>query len=114
MLVGTLYSHLADSHMGLANPDTAASSPATVVSPRTPKSPRFPAMRSRSANVARAELYIDRARDCFKRAAYVDGECEQLMKKAMIAKLRGDEKLAEEWAMRHNHVWEEAFGAQKL
>ncbi|CAE7205465.1 hypothetical protein PTNB73_07123 [Pyrenophora teres f. teres] len=114
MLVGTLYSHLADSHMGLANPDNASSSHATIMSPSTPKSPRISAMRSRSANVAKAELYIDRARDCFKRAACVDGECEQLMKKAMIAKLRGDEKVAEEWAMRHNQVWEEAFGAQKL
>jgi anaphase-promoting complex subunit 5 len=36
----------------------------------------------------------------------VDGECEQLMKKAIIAKLRGDEKLAEEWAQNHNQVWE--------
>ncbi|KAI2477807.1 anaphase-promoting complex protein [Pyrenophora tritici-repentis] len=114
MLVGTLYSHLADSHMGLANPDAASSSHASIMSPSTAKSPRFPAMRSRSANVAKAELYIDRARDCFKRAAYVDGECEQLMKKAMIAKLRGDEKVAEEWAMRHNQVWEEAFGTQRF
>jgi anaphase-promoting complex subunit 5 len=30
------------------------------------------------------------------------------MKKAIIAKLRGDEKLAEEWAQNHNRVWEEA------
>lgn len=30
------------------------------------------------------------------------------MKKAIIAKLRGDEKLAEEWAENHNRVWEAA------
>jgi anaphase-promoting complex subunit 5 len=29
------------------------------------------------------------------------------MKKAIIAKLRGDEQLAEEWAQNHNRVWEE-------
>jgi anaphase-promoting complex subunit 5 len=38
----------------------------------------------------------------------VEGECEQLAKKAIIAKLRGDEKLAQEWAQNHNRVWEEA------
>jgi anaphase-promoting complex subunit 5 len=31
------------------------------------------------------------------------------MKKAIIAKLRGDEKLAEEWAQNHNRVWEEGM-----
>lgn len=29
------------------------------------------------------------------------------MKKAIIARLRGDEQLAEEWAQNHNRVWEE-------
>jgi anaphase-promoting complex subunit 5 len=29
------------------------------------------------------------------------------MKKAVIAKLRGDEQLAEEWAQNHNRVWDE-------
>lgn len=43
----------------------------------------------------------------YKRVEDIDGECEQLMKKAIIAKLRGDEKLAEEWAQNHNRVWEE-------
>jgi anaphase-promoting complex subunit 5 len=37
----------------------------------------------------------------------IEGECEQLMKKAIIARLRGDEKLAEEWAQNHNRMWEE-------
>jgi anaphase-promoting complex subunit 5 len=31
------------------------------------------------------------------------------MKKAIIAKLRGDEQLAEEWAQNHNRVWEEGM-----
>jgi anaphase-promoting complex subunit 5 len=48
----------------------------------------------------------------YKRAEEIEGECEQLMKKAMIAKLRGDEKLAEEWAQNHNRVWDDA--KQKL
>lgn len=48
----------------------------------------------------------------FKKAEDINGECGQLMKKAIIAKIRGDEKLAEEWAQNHNRVWEE--GNQRL
>ena len=44
----------------------------------------------------------------YKKIEDTAGECEQLMKKAIIAKLRGDEKLAEEWAENHNRVWEAA------
>ncbi len=91
MLSGTLYSHLGDSFMGLADP-TKTSQP-----------------RLQITYIAKAELYVDRARDCFKRSSYLDGECEQLMKKAIIAKLRGDEKLAEEWSQNHNRVWEEGM-----
>jgi anaphase-promoting complex subunit 5 len=43
----------------------------------------------------------------YKKIENIDGECEQLMKKALIAKLRGDEQLAENWAENHNRVWEE-------
>jgi anaphase-promoting complex subunit 5 len=116
MLTGTLYSHLADSHMGLANPNATTSSASTTASqpPSTPKAGDAASNRSRTANIAKAELYVDRARECFKKAAYLDGECDQLMKKAIIAKLRGDEKVAEEWAMRHNSVWEEGYGAQDM
>lgn len=91
MLSGTLYSHLGDAFMGLADPVRTAE-------------PRL-----QTSYVAKAELYIDRARECFKRNAYLDGECEQLMKKAILAKLRGDEKLAEEWSQNHNRVWEEGM-----
>jgi anaphase-promoting complex subunit 5 len=102
MLIGTLYSHLGDSYMGLADPSTV---------PKMPSSPSSSpsANRSTAANVAKAELYIDRARECYKKSGYLAGECEQLMKKAIIAKLRGDEKLAEEWAQNHNRVWEEGM-----
>lgn len=31
------------------------------------------------------------------------------MKKSIIAKLRGDEKLAEEWAQNHERVWSEGL-----
>lgn len=100
LLCGTLYSHLADSYMGLADPSKfSTNSPSS--------SPGF--YRSTAANVAKAELYIDRAREGFKKSGYVAGQCEQLMKKAIIAKLRGDEKLAEEWAQNHNRVWEEGM-----
>jgi anaphase-promoting complex subunit 5 len=91
MLSGTLYSHLGDSFMGLADPG------------------RTTEPRLQTTYVAKAELYIDRARECFKKSSYLSGECEQLMKKAIIAKLRGDEKLAEEWSQNHNRVWEEGM-----
>jgi anaphase-promoting complex subunit 5 len=91
MLSATLYSHLGDSYMGLADPAKSAE----------PK--------QRQSHIAKAELYIDRARECFKRSSSLEGECEQLMKKAIIAKLRGDEKLAEEWAQNYNRVWEEGM-----
>lgn len=97
MLIGTLFSHLADSYMGLADPNAQVSETASGAN----------ANRSMAANVAKAELYFDRARGCYKKSGYLAGECEQIMKKAIIAKLRGDEKLAEEWAQNHNRVWEE-------
>lgn len=111
MLIGTLYSHLSDSYMGLANPNLPPTTTTTTASnpPQTPITTTAPMHRSRSTNVAKAELYTDRARDSFRKAGHLDGECEQLMKKAIIAKLRGDEKVAEEWAMRHNSVWEEGL-----
>jgi anaphase-promoting complex subunit 5 len=99
-LVGTMYSHLGDSYMGLADPNPSLDAQTSV----PPSSNRWTAR-----NMAKAELYTDRARECFKKNGYLVGECEQLMKKAIIAKLRGDEKLAEEWAQNHNRVWEEGM-----
>lgn len=99
MLIGTLYSHLADSYMGLADPAKTSTSPAS--------SPT--AARSTTSKVSKADVYIDRARECYKKAGSLTGECEQLMKKAIIARLRGDEKLAEEWAQNYNRVWEEGM-----
>lgn len=96
--------------MGLASTSPPPNPAETATSPSRPTpTPVFSSSRSRTANVAKAELYIDRARECFKKSGYLDGECEQLMKKAIIAKLRGDEKLAEEWAQNHNRVWEEGM-----
>jgi anaphase-promoting complex subunit 5 len=102
MLIATLYSHLGDAHMGLADPSTASKTLESFSS-----SPH--ANRQTAANVAKAELYIDRAREYYKKNGFLVGECEQLMKKAIIARLRGDEKLAEEWAQNHNRVWEEGM-----
>lgn len=103
MLIGMLYSHLADSHMGLAGPSNKSTSLLTHTHPL-----QSPSSRIRSTNLAKAELFIDRARKYFKKSEYLEGECEQLMKKALMAKMRGDEKLAEEWAQNHNKVLKEA------
>lgn len=112
-VTGTLYSHIGDSYMGLAG----------LEDPSTAQGARL-----RATQVSRAEMYIDRARECrcflspgmkawffadstpgVKRIESLDGECEQLMKKAIIAKLRGDEKLAEEWAQNHNRIWDQGM-----
>jgi anaphase-promoting complex subunit 5 len=98
--------------MGLANPNPSPTTTTVALNQlQTPATPTPLLNRSRSTNIAKAELYTERARDCFRNAGYLDGECEQLMKKAIVAKLRGDEKVAEEWAMRHNSIWEEGLAA---
>lgn len=99
-LLGILYSHLGDAYMGFADPNSKVN--AETSAPSNPN-------RWTARHVANAELYTDRARECYKKSGYLAGECEQLMKKAVIAKLRGDEKLAEEWAQNHNRVWEEGM-----
>jgi anaphase-promoting complex subunit 5 len=101
--------------MGLGNPDASPPTSNTGSQrPSTPKAGEQASNRTCSGNIAKAELYVDQATECFKKAAYLDGECDQLMKKAIIAKLRGDEKVAEEWAMRHNLVWDEGYGSQEM
>jgi anaphase-promoting complex subunit 5 len=60
-----------------------------------------PDSRQRAAKVNRAEFFIDRARECYKRVEDIAGECEHLFKKSVIARLRGDEQLAEEWAQNY-------------
>jgi hypothetical protein len=49
VLTATLYSHISDSYVGLAGLDNASTSHSA---------------RLRATNMARAELYIDRAREC--------------------------------------------------
>ncbi|KAF2643444.1 hypothetical protein P280DRAFT_467473 [Massarina eburnea CBS 473.64] len=92
-VTGKLYSHLGDSYIGRAGMEDTSTSRGA---------------RLRALHVSRAETYIDRARECFKRVEDLHGECEQLVKKAIVAKLRGDETLAEEWAQKHNRVWDQA------
>jgi anaphase-promoting complex subunit 5 len=109
-LEGLLLSHLADSQIGSAG---------------MVKDLDTNGVRLQSTNINRGEVNIDRARGCkynvltmageryteiatigFRKIEDIEGECEQLMKKAILAKLRGDEQLAEEWAQNHNRVWE--------
>ncbi|KAF2488915.1 hypothetical protein BU16DRAFT_531956 [Lophium mytilinum] len=82
-LCADLYSIQADAYMGLAGLEDGNTSAG---------------LRQRATNVNKADLYIDRARECAKRIEDISIECEMLAKKALIAKLRGDEKLAGEWA----------------
>ncbi|KAF2205108.1 hypothetical protein GQ43DRAFT_67384 [Delitschia confertaspora ATCC 74209] len=92
-LCATLYAFQADCSMGLAGQDDPSTSNG---------------QRRRAVNVNKAEYYIDRARECYKRVEDIEGECEQLCKKAILAKLRGDEQLAEEWAQNYLATWNAA------
>ena len=47
----------------------------------------------------------------YKRIEDVAGQCDALFKKATIARLRGDEDLAEDWARRYCELYESHFSA---
>jgi anaphase-promoting complex subunit 5 len=85
-----LYSFQADSFIGMAGRNGLGTSNG---------------QRYRAVKVSRAEFYIDRACECYKRVEDISGECEQLCKKAIIAQLRGDEQLAEEWAQNYGRTY---------
>ncbi|KAF2105828.1 anaphase-promoting complex subunit 5-domain-containing protein [Lophiotrema nucula] len=91
-LTGMLSSQISDSYIGLAGLEDASTTQGA---------------RARASYISRAEMYIDRARDAYKTVEDIEGACEQLMKKAVLAKLRGDEKVAEEWAQNYNRMWED-------
>ncbi|KAF2757294.1 anaphase-promoting complex protein [Pseudovirgaria hyperparasitica] len=78
-LCALLYSFQADAYMGLAGRAEEAG-------------------RRRTACVSKAEVYIDRARQHYKRIEDWRGECEMLKKRAIIARVRGDDNLANDWA----------------
>lgn len=92
-LYAQLYSFQADAYMGMAGQEDDNTS--TCV-------------RQRAAKVSKAEIYIDRARECYSHIEDINGECEMLAKKALIARLRGDEKLAEDWAENYLKTYQSA------
>ena len=118
-LCAQLYSYQADALIGLAGEEDA----------NTPGG-----LRLRLAKVNKAEFFIDRARGCkssllyavrsslpmildqtnalgtgYKRMEDINGECEMLAKKALIAKFRGDEKLAQDWEENYKKTYDEAM-----
>ncbi|KAF1811076.1 putative anaphase-promoting complex subunit Apc5 [Eremomyces bilateralis CBS 781.70] len=55
----------------------------------------------RSQCMTKAELYLTRAQDYFSTVEDVQGQCETIYKQAMIARTRGDQGLADNWASRY-------------
>jgi anaphase-promoting complex subunit 5 len=80
---------MGDSYMGLAESDASSSA----------------SLRLRAIRVSRAELYIDKAREC-KFHLTAKEVCPRTDDSPDFHKTEDVEDLAEEWAHNHNRVWE--------
>jgi anaphase-promoting complex subunit 5 len=104
-LCAQLYAWQADAYMGLAARAAAGT-------------------RHQTSIVSKAENYVDKAGDCectiqqlirrgglyltrlipavdFRKIGDSNGECNMLAKKSLVARIRGDESLAEDWATKY-------------
>ena len=52
---------------------------------------------------------MDRAIVLYEKLQDLRGQCEMLAKKAIIARMRGDLKLAEDWATKYLTLYERQF-----
>ena len=66
--------------------------------------------RQRSALMSKTDGHVDRAIALYEKLQDVRGHCEMLAKKAIIARMRGDLKLAEDWASKYNTLYDRQFG----
>ncbi|KAJ9641542.1 APC5 protein [Coniosporium tulheliwenetii] len=86
-LCAQLYSLQADAWMGLAGQAMAGEEP-----------------RRGMVLVGRADVCVERALERYERIDDTDGRRDMLLKKAVIARLRGEEAAAEDWAARYLEV----------
>ncbi|KAF2839022.1 putative anaphase-promoting complex subunit Apc5 [Patellaria atrata CBS 101060] len=112
-LVAHLHGHMATAHIGLAGKyiSIPSSSPSTPSRATTPDfSP--PVL----THLSRAEFFLDNALECYTHLEDVEGQCECLMKKSIVARVRGDEGVSEDWAQRYldtRRKAEEEFGEDR-
>jgi anaphase-promoting complex subunit 5 len=65
--------------------------------------------RQRASLLSKTEGYVDRAIRLYEKLQDLRGQCEMLAKKAVIARMRGDLKLAEDWATKYLTLYERQF-----
>ncbi|KIW07884.1 uncharacterized protein PV09_01797 [Verruconis gallopava] len=90
-IAAILYNRQADACMGLAGKSEAGT-------------------RQRASLLSKTEGYVDRAIALYEKLQDLRGQCEMLAKKATIARIRGDLKLAEDWATKYLTLYERQFG----
>jgi anaphase-promoting complex subunit 5 len=66
--------------------------------------------RQRASSLSKTEGYVDRAIALYEKLQDLRGQCEMLAKKAIIARMRGDLKLAEDWATKYLTLYERQLG----
>ena len=70
--------------------------------------------RQQASLLSKAEGYVDRAIAMYEKLQDLRGQCEMLAKKAIIARMRGDLKLAEDWATKYLTLYERQFSRHKV
>jgi anaphase-promoting complex subunit 5 len=68
-----------------------------------------PSTRQRASLLSRTEGFVDRAIVLYEKLQDLRGQCEMLAKKAIIARMRGDLKLSEDWATKYLTLYEGQF-----
>jgi anaphase-promoting complex subunit 5 len=66
--------------------------------------------RQRATLLSKTEGCVDRAIALYEKLQDLRGQCEMLAKKAVIARMRGDLKLAEDWATKYLTLYDRQFG----
>jgi anaphase-promoting complex subunit 5 len=66
--------------------------------------------RQQASLLSKTEGYVDKAIALYEKLQDLRGHCEMLAKKAIIARMRGDLKLAEDWATKYLTLYDRQFG----
>ena len=105
LLIGSLYSNLADSLIGLAGAARFTDDP-THSSHQPSSSPSK--LSSTTRFLAKADDALQRAAASFGHALDTRRQCTTLAKISLIAKMRGDHNLADSWSQKYFAVLSEA------
>lgn len=66
--------------------------------------------RQRATLYSKSEGFIDKAFALYEKLQDLRGQCDLLAKKAVISRMRGDMKLAEDWASKYLTLHDRQFG----